>query len=261
MRYGHILVLSVIMLCSACGSALANDSEADVSEYEHLFPEPPENGIPFGLIEDIDYDELAELVSEVTEYHYGFSCTEFDTIPLMAPDGEYRALVAFFSTDPELDNTYEYFLDILQREIELHHIYESSYNVDVYEYEAVNRERIEYTNMRTTYKGIIMALINNNLTPVGVADHASFGAGLDSLYLNEEMRFLGFGILPIWAPSFEQCKAYNRYMICPITEKDNGSIEWRLVPERAVKEYGWLLYLDDFKWADWVIRNRYGAND
>ncbi len=244
------LAVVIFMVCAGV-MPLAAEGLSQSGEYKDLFAEPPQDGLPFDSIDTIDENELAELVREVTEYHYDFSCTEFDTIPLMAPDGEYRALAVLFSVDPELEDTHEALLEMHKSQLEAESKSEELRNTDLgasedYFYQAHNHR----TNIASYYT-FMVGSINGTLMPIGVHNHNIFLSTDESAEaVDKKYIFTNYCIIPnIYEtdPSAFNYDITRRY-------KYLDNIVWTdsFIPEDIINNYGWLYYIES-DWREWHI--------
>ena len=128
-----------------------------------LITDPPDEGIEFDSIDVIEMEDVDDLLNEFVQYHFGLDVFgDCDTFPLLAPDGEYRALLAVFSLDEQNEDTYDAVLEY----------YNEALRYDRMSYEAraemndrtlqqeYNEKACEYHRYCDTYIGLVLSLIH-----------------------------------------------------------------------------------------------------
>jgi hypothetical protein len=246
LRYPSLLLLSMLSVCSVVHGYT-------VEMIEKLFPEKPENGIEFDSIEYITPEALNDLVREVTEYHYGFSCTEYDTISLLAPDGEYRAIVVLFSLNPELEDSYSFFLELVKNQVFYAHQWWLTKDDELAA--QLKEIMLKYDALLDSYYCFVVASIGNELIPVCIISNTNIEI-IESNFTKKNHTFMGFGLLPR-VYSFNSDCAF-KYEIIAIEEDEDGNVFWGYAPESLIRSETWLLYVPStYTWKDWEVKSNH----
>ncbi len=250
-RFQLSLFVLLLVVLLAFTQAFAAIRAAE--DCEMLFPEKPAEGIEFDPVDTYDSEELNALVKEVTEYHYGFSCNEYDTIPLMAPDGEYRALLILFSLDTELGDSYSTFLELSNQERNLLRLMGVAVKDDDYELvEYYRQSAVEYGVMLDSYYTFFVASVDKSLIPLGSIRNIDIKVN-EYNFTRDNLIFKDLGLLP--SPDFYKSTSGKNYSVVSVAEDENGQRYWYKIPESELVDKLWLLYVPEHScdWKDWSV--------
>lgn len=247
------LFLSVNITLTLClTSVLGNDLEITTYEQRFLdnFPEEPENCLEFDVvdIDSINNSELKELVNDITLYHFEYLVNEYDIVPLMGPDGEYRAFLVIFSVNSERESTYNAifnYFNLMYKYDELMWNSETHEDRDYYSNISGN-----YFKICNTYVGLIFGIVGGDLKPLGITRYIPYVYSLKHFEENN-MKFVELLLLPSIYYNYAD-SSYN-YKIRILYEVNNNKMIEKMSYD-SIRDELWLKYSNN-NWKNWNLKS------
>lgn len=201
--------------------------------------------------------ELSELVATISQANFGVSISTYDTMPLLGPDGEYRALAVVFTEGTEIPGTFDdcknKYREMRSNQLEQGEIYrEHGLHYESAEKENLQRASGELSRMISDNRVFLVGLFGQEIVFLDFYYMLAFTS--DDYYPESETNpkskaheFVAFGILPektLISPDNGVCNRKNKYRIVSIWLVE-GEIVWEwYIPEKDVKGH-WLFYYPD----------------